>query len=225
MQIKELKIGTKLEVSLTNRAGDNASPYYPVKLQCINDDFSLEVDVPIYNTKVVFFNSGSSVQVTTTLQDGIYSFQANVVGFKKKGQIPVMALKPESEMQKIQRRSYFRLNYICTAKYRPFKLTIFGSNEETFKSTHTVNLSGGGMCILSDEKIEKTNFLECVIILEKEISIRVIGKVVSVEKDDINELKKWKLGIQFERILEVEREKIINFIFQEQLKLRRKELV
>ncbi len=224
MQIKDLKLGEKLEVSVIDNSGKNLSPYYPVKLQHINDNDTIEIDVPMINAQSVYFRKQTLVQVVIISKEGIHSFNARVLAVNNDN-IPVVVLNRESEIIKIQRRSYYRLECSCIVRYRPYKLPIFGTNEDPFKTTRTIDLSGGGMCMLSKEKIDKTNFLECVIILEKDVEISAIGKVVSVKKDDTVQSNNWKVGIQFQRISEKARERVINFIFQEQLKLRRRGLV
>ena len=225
VQLKEIKVGTKLEISLIDSSGENISPYYPIKLQHINKNDMLEVDLPSVGTQMIFFENGTTTQITITYKDGLYSFRAKVIERFKKKDIPIMVLKQESEIIKIQRRSYFRLNCNCVIRYRPYKLPAFGVNDESFRTTQTVDLSGGGMCIIVEEKIEQINFLECVIILEKDIIIKAIGKIISMKKDETADSNRWKAGIHFQRINEFERERIINFVFQEQLKLRRKGLV
>ena len=225
LQLNEIKVGTKLEISLIDNSGENISPYYPIKLQHINKDNIIEVDIPSIGTQMIFFENETMTQIIITYKDGLYSFSAKVIEKFKKKNIPIMMLKQESEIIKIQRRSYFRLNCSCIVRYRLYKLPALGTNDEPFSTTQTVDLSGGGMCILVEEKLEQINFVECDIILEKDIIIKAIGKVISMKKDEPAYLNKWKVSIHFQRISEFEREKIINFVFQEQLKLRKKGLV
>lgn len=224
MQIKDLIVGTNVDLSLVDEKGKDISPYFATKIQNINSDGTIEVDIPIIGMSDVKFEIGSLVRISMVFNDAIYSFQGRILGRSRRRKVPILIIKPESDINRIQRRAYYRLKCYCCVQYRPYKLPIFGENQYPFKVAKTVNISGGGMCLLIDEKIEKTGFLECVIMLEKDMAIKVIGKVIDVKESEFFS-RKWEARIKFEKISEKDREKIINYIFREQLKLRRKGLM
>ncbi len=227
MKEMDLKPGMNLKISLIDNQGDILSPSYTSKLQHIDDNNStLEIDIPDAKSIQKCFGKDTMILVTLAVGGGgIFSFHARVTGVNQRNKVPVMVIRQETELFRVQRRSYYRLQYSCEVKYRPFKLPALGSNEEQFRTTNTIDVSGGGMCLLTSEKLEKNIFLECVIILEKDVEIKAVGKIVDTKEENTGGLTRWKNGIQFERISENSRERIISFVFREQQRLRRKGLV
>ncbi|MGE5328626.1 MAG: flagellar brake protein [Deltaproteobacteria bacterium] len=225
MQLKDIKIGANFEIALF-KEGEKPSKSYPVKVQNILDDKKIEFDAPFSQGQMISFQINTIIEAFTTTQEGIFSFRAKVIERTVRNNIPVIVIKPEAELEKKQRRAYFRLPFTCNIRYRKYKLPIFGENDLQFKTTTTIDISGGGICFQTEEKLDAEEFYECVIILDKDkdIEINTVGKPVCIVKENDAD-KFWKIGMKFERISETAREKIINFIFQEQLKLRRKGLV
>ncbi len=227
MKEMDLKPGMNIKISLIDNQGDILSPSYTSKLQHINNnDSTMEIDIPDEISVKKWFEKGVMLLLTVTVEGGgIYWFHARVLGTNQKNNVPVMLIKQETELSRTQRRSYYRLQYSCKVKYRPFKLPALGSNEEQFRTADTIDLSGGGICLLTSEKLDKNIFLECVIILEKDVEIKAVGKVVDTKEEKTGSVNRWKNGIQFERISENSRERIICFVFREQQRLRKKGLV
>ncbi|MGE5473471.1 MAG: flagellar brake protein [Ignavibacteriales bacterium] len=223
MQVKDINIGANLEISIY-REGEKPGKSFPVKVQNIFDDKRIEIDVPFSGGQMILFQVNVIIEVTTTTQEGVFSFKAKVIERSKRNDIPVMIIKVETEFEKRQRRAYFRIACNCNLRYRKYKLPVLGENEEQFKTVMTCDISGGGVCFQTEEKLDAEEFYECVIILDKDTEINTICKLVSATKEEYTD-KFWKTGMKYERITEQARERVINFIFQEQLKLRRKGLV
>jgi len=223
VQLKDIKIGANFEISIF-KEGERPTKSYPVKVQNIRDDKKIEFDVPFSGGQMILFHINTIIEAFATTQEGVFSFRARVIERSKKNNIPVIVVKPETELEKKQRRAYFRLPCSCNVRYRKYKLPIFGENDQQFKTTVLIDISGGGLCFQTEEKLDAEEFYECVIILDKDMEITTICKPVCIKKEEYTD-KFWKTAMKFERITEQAREKIINFIFQEQLKLRRKGLV
>ena len=225
VHIKDLKIGEKLEICLIDKENKNRSPYYSIKLQNIRENGTLEIDLPMFGTQLFSFKVNEMVQVSTTQEDGIYSFNGQIIGKDDKLQIPIMVVKPHTEMTKMQRRTFFRIKCNCNIKYRSLDQAVINQAVSGFKNAIIIDLSGGGMCILGDQKIEKNILLECVIMLENNQEVTTICKVINSKKDEREQSRNWKSSLMFHTISERSREKVINFVFQEQMKFRRKGLI
>lgn len=223
MQLKDIKIGANLEISIF-REGEKSEKSYPVKVQNIFENNKFQIDVPFSGGQMILFQVNAIIEVIMTSQEGVFSFKAKVIERTRKKNIPVMLIKPETELEKKQRRAYFRIACNCNVRYRKYKLPALGENDEQFKTVTAVDISGGGICFQTEEKLDTGEFYECVIMLDEDIEIHTICKPVCIKKEEYTD-KFWKTGMKYERITEQAREKIINFIFQEQLRLRRKGLV
>lgn len=224
MVLKDLRIGSNLEIGAFIETTDNRVPYYHVKIQNIRNDGVLEVDVPSKNGQMIFFQVNALIEAVLVASDGVYSFKGKVLDRVNKNNIFLLIMKPENEMEKTQRRSFFRLNCNIMVKYREYKMPVLGETAEEFKITNTVNISGGGLCIITQEKIDNLELIECGIILNEDTEVVAVCKVMNITKNENNE-KQWKVGLRFERISEQGREKLINYIFEEQRRLRRKGLI
>lgn len=225
VRLEDLKIGEKLEICLIDKDNNDKSPYYSVKLQNIRKNEIIEVDLPMLGTQIFSFKINQIIRVTITQEDGIYSFSGEIIENNDDAKIPVMVIKLQSEIIKNQRRSFFRIKCNCNIKYKIIENESVNQYKNEFKNAAIIDLSGGGMCISCNQKIDKNILLECVIMLENNQEIVAICKVIKSKKDEESQSEVWKIGLVFHAISERSREKLINFVFQEQLKLRRKGLV
>jgi c-di-GMP-binding flagellar brake protein YcgR len=92
-------------------------------------------------------------------------------------------------------------------------------------TTVSVNISGGGICLRIEEKIDIGRLVECVVDTDADRKISFIGKVVRCEKSEIESKYRYEAGIDYTRIEDKEREAVVRFIFEEQRKLRKKGLI
>jgi len=84
-----------------------------------------------------------------------------------------------------------------------------------------INLSGGGLSFISNNPINKGDFLEIKILLPEPtlVGLIVYGEVVRVEQKNEN----FEIGVKFIKIEEKERDLIIRFVIhKEREKLRKK---
>lgn len=100
-------------------------------------------------------------------------------------------------------------------------------NDETnrdipFRETITSDLSGGGMRLLLNEKLEPGTYLECQLFTGTDRNIRFFGKVVRFEYTGSGGKYRYAAGIAYADIDEKEREEVIKYIFEEQRKLLKK---
>ncbi len=86
------------------------------------------------------------------------------------------------------------------------------SRLEPLVSTHTENISGGGMCIPVNKKINEYAILDLELNLPNDfVPVFAIGEVVWLAKDDRRK-GGFKAGIEFKAIDDYDRSRIINFI-------------
>lgn len=88
---------------------------------------------------------------------------------------------------------------------------------ETEKTGGSKNISGGGICLMTEEKgLEVGDRLKLEFELPNEKVIKAKGKVAWIEKFEIMNKdygKKYDVGIEFSDIAEKDREEIKKFIF------------
>ena len=140
--------------------------------------------------------------------------------------LPLLKIEVPEELEKVQRRQYFRLECSLPVKFRVVETMNEQHNESIqFSKTIAGNLSGGGICLLLEEKLELGKLIECEITTDEQDTIRFFGKIVRHEQNDEESKFKYQAGITYIRINNKDREAVIKYIFNEQRKLRKKGLI
>jgi c-di-GMP-binding flagellar brake protein YcgR len=215
---KFLSIGTKIHILVMN---NNNESQYVSRVDNINEDGTIDVLIPISKRRIVYINEDTVLKVIITKEAAIYEFKAEIEN-KLFGVDPLLRLKRTSDIQKIQRRNYFRLKSLNTIKIRKIvnlKEAIFS---EYFNAT-MVDISGGGLAFNSELELDINDLIEISVTLNSN-TINLLGMVVRAERNEDN-LKIIGYGINFEKITETERNIIMSFIFEEQRKLVKKGLI
>jgi c-di-GMP-binding flagellar brake protein YcgR len=215
---KFLSIGTKIHILVMN---NNNESQYVSRVDNINEDGTIDVLIPISKRRIVYINEDTVLKVIITKEGAIYEFEAEVEN-KLFGVDLLLRLKRTSDIQKIQRRNYFRLKSLNTIKIRKIvnlKEAIFS---EYFNAT-MVDISGGGLAFNSELELDINDLIEISVTLNSN-TINLLGMVVRADRSEDN-LKKMGYGINFEKITETERNIIMSFIFEEQRKLVKKGLI
>lgn len=234
MKLSELKTGTKLQLVLYNEMGEKINPTFASELEWTENDESLYIAAPIHEGVLYPVHVGAVMDVLFVIRADdfikidMFSFKAKVIERNNDGNVAMLKIKPVTELERIQRRKFFRMKATLDIKYRePVNKDADPSMQHAYKKAVTRDLSGGGLCIATMEKLENGKIFEFVLDLAGRGEIEFIGRVVRVIKTyDGDEFKyKYQIGISFEKIEEKDREEIIRYIFFAQRKLRKKGLI
>lgn len=209
-----LKIGCIFELGIKNSEGilDN----YITKMEDMTDK-ELYFALPIEKNYYVPVRAKQKVIISSTQKDGVYAFVLPVERTVNTGRIPYFVLKyPEKkDIKRIQRRNYVRVEINVLVSLKEYSEFEKKENLACIKAV-SLNLSGGGMQILSTEKIEEGQKFEIEFTLpNKEKCQQVIGEVKRVSVYDTNDNKvRFQYGIQFLEVDDKLREKIISYLFE-----------
>lgn len=186
---------------------------------------TLYIDYPI-NTqtgRTDFFPKGTLLFAYFVGSDqSIYKFYTEVLD-RKREKVPMLLLRYEqSKLKKVQRREYVRVDANLDVSVSDPEGEI-----ETF-TTVTKDISGGGLAIILPENIEiKSGIsLDLVIVLrtkDKNIDY-IFTRAESIRVFALTKEAKQLLSMKFVDIYEQDRQKIIQFCFETQLKARRRTL-
>ncbi|RCX15533.1 c-di-GMP-binding flagellar brake protein YcgR [Anaerobacterium chartisolvens] len=234
MKITDLEPGIKLEMELYDRDGKAMEPILISEFEWAEDDGFAVIAAPIHEGIIYPVHTGTVIDIffgyklNNARGMNMYKLRARVRGRRVVDNIALLEIIPEGEIEKIQRRQYFRFSCSTAVYYRA--LVLSGKEEtadggEEYKRALAVDLSGCGMRMLTVERLEYGTFLEIEIKLNDNISLKLPGKVVRVTPIENNDSFKYEEGIWFKKIDSKHREEIIRYIFQEQRKLRKKGLI
>lgn len=227
MEITELQIGTKLELEPFDENGIRLDYSLVSEFEWLVDARTAMVAAPIHEGVIYQLNLGTALNVyfvkKSEYEYEMFSYKAVVKGREMNGNLALLKLEISSDIEKVQRRKYYRLG--CSL---PVKFRVADSMDELtggnipFRKTIATNLSGGGICLLLEDRLEVGKLVECEISPEEDKAIRFFGKVIRDEKRELETRFKYSAGIAYINIDNKDRETVVKYIFNQQRKLRKK---
>lgn len=217
-----LQIGEKIEVRYR---GDRANSKKEISYSMVQDVKSgdeIVISLPMLKGMTILLELGQEVEIIYYRDDGCFIFAAKVVEQFSVASASLIRLKKISSVKRLQRRNYFRLKVTLPIYIRELKEDP-DQDPGPWLKAYTLNLSGGGARISSNEKLDKGALLECRLELNEE-EVILNGKVVRSQLVEDDPIVRYEIGLSFIDIAESDRDSIIKFIFQEQRKLRKKDL-
>ncbi|MCX7772498.1 MAG: PilZ domain-containing protein [Clostridia bacterium] len=217
----KLTLGTKLELELYNNNGERIMPFLVSQFETRLPDGTIEILAPISEGRIYPVHRGTKMDVVFERNGDLKKFSALALERKMAGNIYLLHVQPTSGEEHLQRRNFFRFNCLVDMKYRMFedKAT---KNEDRgeFKKAITKDVSGGGICMLTNEKPNYGWCLEGRINLSSEV--KFLGRIVRIINVHDKAKFDYEVGLEFIEISNMEREKIISYIFESQRKLLKK---
>lgn len=230
MKISELQVGTKLELEPVNADGIRYENMLVSEFEWAEEENAAMIAAPINEGVIYPIHTGTSIYIYFIMKKeseiDLYRFKAIVRDRGMSDNLALLKVEAVSEGEKVQRRSYYRLDCSLPVRFRQVEsLNPLHSEGIPFKQTLANNLSGGGIRLLLEDKVEVGKLIECEIPAGEGKAIRFYGKVVRYERSETEGRFKYEAGIAYIRINENDREAVVKFIFNEQRKLRKKGLI
>ena len=208
-------IGYKIEIVRITSKGEKS---YPSQILDINDEGILIISGPIHKNKLVMLHRDEKIKISYIVENkGRYAFSAIILRREYKG-IYKLEIKKVSNIKRYQQRKYYR-----------FPISMLVTKEIAIKEKiiieecKTIDISGDGLKLCSNFEHSPGDVIRCKFKINKDI-IDVNGKVLRIEKIDRFDYR-YCLGISFMELSELDRDKIIKFIFLKERLLREKELI
>lgn len=192
--------------------------------------------MPIHEGKVIPLSVGEEFFATFYTKNGLLRCKIVITERNKKGSLFLMKIEPLTELQKVQRREYFRLE--CN---RPLEYRVLDEKEKSmldegieydanaialeWQKASILDLSGGGIRFVSPQKENKDAYVQVRFQIEEgecPIIVYAYAVLLRCEQNRNNKLV-YSNRIMFIKMTKSIREKIIRFIFNEQRKKRLKE--
>jgi PilZ domain. len=216
-----LTLGTKLELEILDEKGERVVPTLVSQFETLLPDGTMEILSPIFEGRIYPVKRGTRLNVIYQKDGDLFRFQSETVGRSVEGNIHFLQIKPLSEAEKIQRRYFFRFKCVRDVLYRMYPDQMAAEGERrNYKTGITKDISGGGICLLSDEKPDIGWYVEGWLHIDLNIPFR--GRVVRIADIHDGGRYGYEIGIEFVDITNMNRERIISYIFEEQRKLIKK---
>lgn len=230
---KIFKVGDKIEiVRIDRRTWEEKDVQYISKIADIKDEY-FYIFTPIKEGVYVTFYIDEIVRVYKVTSDGVWVFDG-VVEERFKEPEYMIKVHQISDVRKIQRRMFFRLPINLDIFV---KLLNFGQiprentpeqaandfSEGKIVKALTKDISGGGVCFITQEEFEIGDLILTKIPIEQE---ELILKAQILRKERVQHpTYRFMYGCKFVEARQNEIDKIVRFIFAQQQKMRQKGLL
>jgi len=212
-----LKVNQKVEVA---RRGE--PEFYPALIQDVAGD-AICITVPYLHGIPLILVPGDWVDVRVIECDATYHFTSMVLG-RRRDKIPLYALSVPGEVKRVQRRHFVRLETLLEVRYAPL---VDGDGEPVFRIARAIDISGGGMRLVTDQPLDVGDRLLLRFTLdlgERQLDFETLGRVVRRDEQEAAPVKtRYRYGIEFLGLSMHEQDQIVRYIFRrmaEQRKLR-----
>lgn len=234
--------GDKVDIRLTQQmegmdADQEMVRVFVSKVTNVLSETMLEISMPMEGTKLILLPLGVRFYFRFYTGDGIYECAAQIKERYKKDGFFLLAVELKTKLSKYQRREYYRMPCLMEMQFYSIsdEEAALPTTNEIFESIRSadfylrqqfgnmLDLSGGGVRFVSDVELEKESRILCALHLDEENADRqffVMGKVLSCTKSE-NEEEQYETRVQFVFKDVKVRESIIQYIFEEERKVRR----
>jgi len=237
MTPQEISIGTRLELEIL-RNGEKVGNTFVSQLLEHQPDGKIVISAPITVSRIVYIPSDTTIRLTFIHQmHGLLSFTALVLSRGYKGNVAVLTVQPDNNMEKTQRRTHYRLDILLTAFIRPIQddnsgihsdssITnnhLSGKSGESVQSdpvpavkAYTKNISGSGVCIICRQNFPVNSKLLIELNLTDNLKVTARCTVVRSQSVEINNDMSYEIGMRFTEISKKDENDLIRFIFEQQ---------
>ncbi|MBO4889524.1 MAG: flagellar brake protein [Lachnospiraceae bacterium] len=234
---KFVQIGNKIEIEsikkTTDELGEITRKTYRSELYDIESEDIIKIAMPMEQSKIVLLPVDAEYSLCFYTSNGLYQCLARVVERYKSNNLFVLSMELETDLQKYQRREYYRLNTVLEMKSKAIdddgnknlQQVQFIDTDLTFDNGTMVDISGGGARFISKVQYPKGSLIRFVFSLFVNGSVteyKLVGKVLRSEPME-NREDSFENRIQFVNMVNDDRESIIKYIFEEERKQRHRQ--
>lgn len=232
----EIRVAQEVDLALKNH---EAVHMYRSQVLDMKENGDLQIAMPTEGGKLALLSLGLRYEFLFFSRGGVYRAAGQIRERYKKDNIYMLDIELKSDLEKFQRREYFR--YPCILEFLYYKIPKEAVEVETLQDIYDMirddylagnttlgkimDLSGGGLRFRTEEKLEVGADLLLELHLKNErIDKRynLVAEVISCRKmengRDMRFEARAKFLIKDERI----REEIIHYIFEEERKTRQR---
>ena len=200
----------------------DAKEWFNSSVQDIRDGHYININMPFIKERPLVLRRNEKVVVRFFSEQSSFNFSTKVIG-EVSDNIKLYRLDYPQEIIRVQQRNHVRLPIILDIKYTLPEENKDNKKKIIFRKTTTVDLSGGGMKLLTREKIEPGTKILLVFSLPLKnrpelIEINsLVARCIKVEPDR----EVYHIGIKFKDINLNQEDKIVRFIFEKMAQQKR----
>ena len=239
MLSKVIRPGCKIELQALARFNDDpldpSRKVYSSQVYDILSDDRMEIIMPMEQAKLVLLPVDSEYEAMFYTETSAYQCFVKIVDRYRTNNVYILVIEMTSNLRRHQRREFYRFSCALEMAIRPL------NEEETKAFTEQaayeitpgipmnrcviVDLSGGGLRFMSNQKYEPESLIYCTYHLlagGKNKDYEMVGKILTVKELD-NKRGVYEHRVQYMNLGVEHREEIIKYIFEEERKNLRRE--
>ncbi|MCR5098432.1 MAG: flagellar brake domain-containing protein [Lachnospiraceae bacterium] len=243
--MSDIKPGNKLSIRFYQEAAraehDNKEEQvFASRVFDVLSDGTLELDIPTKEGKLVLLPHNVRYLFEFTTDQGVFRCAGQITERIRRGNFYLMRARIISKLQKYQRREYYRLNVMMDVMFQAMdsrveeieKMSEVRSllqgqsfNEKVIGRGTIVDISGGGMRFISETHISGAEYMFVafnLVIGGRKQMVEVLAKVIAINR--VPDTKNFTYRLKFMYKDTKIQEKIIRYIFEEERRIRKKEL-
>ncbi len=209
MSLDNIKTGNRVEISLNN---DSKVRYTSLVEENYNDG-KLLLYIPMMYGKIIKLPIDEEYSFTFITETGVFKYNTVIKEYVYLDDFNFMVVEVKSEIEKVQRREFFRFDCVLPLKFIRFSEDE-NQKEDCFLEGTIKDLGEGGLRFLSNENIEVGEKIKFFITLNYENAI-VKGDILHKQEYPKSNFK-YQYRAKFFGLNESEKDKILKYIFFEQ---------
>lgn len=216
---KYFTIGEKIQILYISPRGQEYE--YVSQAVEIHANGFVDILIPIHKTQDMPLRTDGIIKLVIPKGEAVYELKAAIAD-RINSRVPLLRLKIIAEVDKIQRRDFYRLKMMKDVEVRPIEnLEEKPQGGKTKCNLH--DISAGGLLFSTNKEFREGDMLELTLDLSG-MNIIVYGIVVR-RTLTVSHKAPYSYGVRFDRISELDKNKITKYIFEEQRKLIKKGLI
>ncbi len=233
-----ISIGNKIELVLLDQIIKNEKnrKVYVSKIYDILEKNTLQIAMPIYEGKIVPLSLDDKYSACFYTDKGLLQCNIIITSRYKSGNLFFLEVRLLGELTKVQRREFYRYNCFLDAKLRIVSDEEFTTgvpdqpdipeSDLDWQPVKILDVSGGGAKIVSKLCLDKNEVVKLnfyVTILQEFVRFNLFARILDNSpvqgRNDLFELR-----LEFMKIRQEERDKIIRYIFESERLNRKSEI-
>lgn len=230
--------GQKVDMRAVRRSQSDSEANIKTHASQIYDVISedrIEILMPLEQAKLILLPVDGEYELYFYTENGLYECIGRVIDRYKSNNVYILLFELETNLRKYQRREYYR--YSCALDMDTRNLCeeeLDKSDKRTgyrlvpglpLKQSIIVDISGGGLRFVSDYKYDKESYILC----RYHLFVKGVSKDYEIVCQilDVKEIEsrpgEYEHRVQYMNLDNEEREEIIQFIFDEERRIRHRE--
>lgn len=225
------------QVNAEENGGQQAKVYQSNVSEFISEQ-EMEILMPMQGGKMVLLQIGAECQFVFYTRRGLYSCDVVVRERYRKDNLYLLRVMLKKQPTRFQRREFFRIAFVTEMQLLEIteEVAALKTTEQLFMESQDVkyidhkkkvmirDISGGGVKFTGETELEQGQFVLLSFRLANENTdecFHLVSQIVAVQKED-GDRYSCRAKFIFKDLRD--REKIVRFVFEEERRIRRKEV-